>query len=78
MALNTMYTKISKIVIDNNQVLEQVQYCNYLGCYLTYEDVKYMGINMNSFQIIYGRISRKKAHMETQSRFYNVMAVLAL
>lgn len=46
----------TKISIDDTVLLEEMSHFNHLGCNLTYEDYKYMVLNINIFQTTYNTI----------------------
>jgi hypothetical protein len=65
----------SKIKIGGS-VLEQVKHINYLGCKLSLDGQPDFDKKINRFQNICGTIRKhlKKAHTETQEKFYKVIA----
>ena len=77
MAFEGKYPIRSKIVL-NDEILEQVNSFNYLGCLISYDQEKDVERKLNKFQHMCGTIHRtlrNKTRKDTMIRFYKVLAV---
>jgi hypothetical protein len=69
----------SKLILDN-QLVEQVSKFNYLGCRLSYQGEADVSHKLEKLNFMWSTIKwtlKNKTRIETQCKFYKVMAISA-
>lgn len=74
-------TPLRTKIIINNEIIEQVNCFNYLGCMISYEQINDIDRKLSKFQQLIGTIKRtlkKKVRTDTILKFYKTMAIPTL
>ncbi|KAJ4438978.1 hypothetical protein ANN_14932 [Periplaneta americana] len=74
-------TPLRTKIIINNEIIDQVNCFNYLGCMISYDQINDIDRKLSKFQQLIGTIKRtlkKKVRTDTILKFYKTMAIPTL